>query len=1051
LVRPLGATHAYSNRVAAAVLTAQQTNVYEVLIRNDGLGAEKFYPAATRANLYFTFSFFGGSGDIHSLTNWRVAWYDTIGNDVTPLMDCGWWWTPTLWPDQYQYYRVAISPSRQVSGGHGMRLSLRARTADRSVSDSIHIDVTKKNYWPELWISPDHVTYNPMFERAEVQKVAGANYAASYYFKLRNGGDANDRLTLKAAVSGVAGGTWDATFHDLDAPGEITSSVLGSGWTTAWMAGGAERHVRLDLCPLGGAVAGQTCVVTCALSSWGDAWPTNTARALGTLGLPNVQVQGQVAEGSWQDQRVTARIPSLHTTSFTVRVTNRGAFADRFNLNVYETNQAGWNLYYYDAYGNNITFMLYDGSYSTDVIAPEGGYADFQVTLQPDSGLANNAMGSTRITAISQNNASVSGQVWVAGIRSAYRAELFARPSSDEIYRQGSVSNSCGMFRTAVFFVNARNYGETTDGFLMNASFSAPSSGETNWNVQYFSDPDGLTNVTSQITGGGWTAENLDPESSSTLRVDVWASNNVPGESEGVITMDARSVGSIHATSRVVLVTQKAGSRPAVLVRNAEGGAYGAEMASQRVASATASFDFLVRNDGDDDVLVVSNEVQFTAWGTWTLRVLDMNADGADVTDLLEAGLGYPLASGESRTFRVEATPGNDVPPDAICQCMLRAVSQADPNWFSDGIALTYKANCGVELRVWNDYYGAYTNVASDVKALPASPGVYYWEVKNTGEIPDYVNVLAYHASDDYSGWNVRYFNNSTGGDDITPWILSEPGAKLGPLTPGMSYYFRSEAAPAVTVDTGSTCAIFMRADADGYLGSVQYLAASDVLRSVGQFDTRLGVQSDFEFTGHTVTQSMNIGETATFVLLLVNRSAAHDTFQVIADPAWGGGEPAHWTIRAFNDRYAGDDVTDLLLNGTLGYGPFAKDNGGFMRLEVTPLPSASENEIITLHLAASSMGESSATGEALAETHVLGRISIQITKCAMDAGTRQLVLEWDSEPGAYYEIQAVTELGDEAIYTPLVQNIEAHSSVTRTNVTTEEKAARFYRIHRPK
>lgn len=1048
LVRPYGAPkeYGYSNSVPAAVLEAQQTNVYHVIIRNDGLGAEPFYPTATRAHLRWDPVFYGTGGDTYSLTNWEVVWYDNIGHDVTLLMDCGWWWTPTLWPGQSRYYRVAISPRREVAGGHGMRLALRARTADRSVSDSIAIDVTKGAYWPELWISSDGTSY----DQIDVQKIAATNYAASYFFKLRNAGSPNDRLTFKAAVSGVNTDTWSATFQDLDEPGDLTASVLGSGWTTDWLASGSERHVRLDLQPRAGAIPGQTCVVTCAVSSWGDVWPTNTLRALCTRGMPNVQVQGAVDGGSWQDEVAATRIPTLQTSNFTVRITNRGASADRFRLAVHETNPAGWTLNYADAGSNDITYLLHDGNYLTDEIAPSGGYTDVHITLQPDSGLTNNAVGSSRLTAISQSDTSVSGRVWVAGIRSAYRAELFARPASDPIYRQGAASNSCGLLRSAVYVVDARNYGETADGISLHASFSAPSSGETNWVVRYFSDPDGLTNVTDQITGGGWTAEPLEPESSATLRVEVWASNNVPGNSQGVVTLNAASIGSSHSTSQVRLVTEKVGFRPVVLTRNAEGGAYGHTMASQRVAAATASYDFMVRNDGDEDLFTISNQVQCTQWGTWNLRVLDLTANGTDVTEALSNGTAFYFAGGTSRIFRVEVMPGNDVPPNAICQYALRAESQGDPNWFGTEIALTYKARCGVELKVWNTYYGDFTNAARDVQALPSSPGVYYWEVINTGEIPDYINLLAYHTSDQYSEWKVRYYNNSFGGDDMTEWIESEPGAKIGPLNPGVRYYFRSEAAPSNTVVSNSQCAIHMRADADGYLGSSAYITASNVLRNAGHVETRIGLPSDFDFTGHSVTQTTHRGDTATFVLLIANRSAAHDTFQLAADPGWAGGNPDHWTLRAFNDRYAGDDVTDLLLSGTLGYGPFAKDNGGFMRLEVMPMETAAENEILTLRITATSLGDSSASGEAFAETHELGQISFRITGFAVDGVTRKVHIEWSSEPGDLYAIEAVPSLQDGQLFTPVMQNIQALSESTTQQVDMPAEGMYLYRVIKP-
>ena len=75
------------------------------------------------------------------------------------------------------------------------------------------------------------------------------NVTATYEIKVENDSSAPDALN----VSGTAGGGgWTVTYYDaLTGGSDITSDVIGGGWSTGVLAPGASKEIRVEVTPDG--------------------------------------------------------------------------------------------------------------------------------------------------------------------------------------------------------------------------------------------------------------------------------------------------------------------------------------------------------------------------------------------------------------------------------------------------------------------------------------------------------------------------------------------------------------------------------------------------------------------------------------------------------------------------------------------------------------------------------------------------------------------------------------------------------------------------------
>ena len=102
-----------------------------------------------------------------------------------------------------------------------------------------------RNKGEETHIGDD--TYNADGTDQTKSQTVDNNVTATYEIKIENDGNTSDTF----AVTGTAGGGgWTATYYDaLTGGSDITSDVIGDGWSTGVLAPGASEEIRLEVTP----------------------------------------------------------------------------------------------------------------------------------------------------------------------------------------------------------------------------------------------------------------------------------------------------------------------------------------------------------------------------------------------------------------------------------------------------------------------------------------------------------------------------------------------------------------------------------------------------------------------------------------------------------------------------------------------------------------------------------------------------------------------------------------------------------------------------------
>ena len=72
------------------------------------------------------------------------------------------------------------------------------------------------------------------------------------------------------------------------------------------------------------------------------------------------------------------------------------------------------------------------------------------------------------------------------------------------------------------------------------------------------------------------------------------------------------------------------------------------------------------------------------------------------------------------------------------------------------------------------------------------------------------------------------------------------------------------------------------------------------------------------------------------------------------------------------------------------------------------------------------------------------------ILQAGYNSVSQQIMIAWQSEPNASYDIEAAPEISDSASFTSLVQNIVATSVTTSVEIPVPADPRMFYRVYRP-
>ncbi len=1041
LIRVPGGT--YSELMPCSGTPVGASIGYDILLRNDGQVAERFTLQGWKSGRASdTVTYWRGVAD-PNLSNWSVNWFTAASNNITAAVEAGCQPSVLLSPGGTQEFRVVMSPGAAVVGGHACQAVLRALSADRLAADTVRGEAWKAFYHPRIVCPP-------------AQVVSGGT-AARYGLTLSSGSSARDSFTLSGGVEGATPPGWTVQYFTTDLLGsyvDITSEVTHGTWVSRTVASiYTTLQVDLYVTPSADVPDGEACDVRTVLTSRNDPHATAETLTHTVKGSRGADLQIGLATNAYGDMPVTGRARSAEPLEFHCLVRNSGPLSDYFRLRTEETGANGWTIRYYGALpgGADISAALRAGTWWVGPLTNNQAAEGCRFVVEPDAGVANDATCSIRLVATSETG-SATDTVSAVVSKSRYEPHAVIKTLDAPAYQEGEAEDVATPSTPAIFRARILNHGEGPDVFALTADLTlAP---PPNWSSRYFSIEyktnawgETLTNVveiTDAITkASGWQTGIIPAGEAQDIQVEIHVGGGLAAGSVGRLRLTAASLGCSLMTGQVTAVAIKSSYRPTVLVRSAGYGAFDAGASTQTIGVGTAVYEVLIRNEGTDvDTYALSNVTVTTASGDWAVRFID-TSDGKDVTSDLNGGqLSLePLGRGAAHQFRAEVTPGNNVPTNSDCCFTLTAHSKSDPGWQGQGWGLTRRAPCAVRIEVLGE--DGYTRAATGRITAGSNPISYIFRVRNEGGSADSFGLTAYHASDLYGEWSVRYFDAPREGREITPEITAT--AWTTPvLAPGEALVVRVEMVPSAVVPAGATCDLSLYAESVGYMGAWDRLTIPKTVKGACQpalLIRNLGARAYSE-TG--CTQRARSGTSAVYVVSLANDGQAADGFRLVPSSRVNAGDAGAWLVRYYDAATNGTEVTSDVLAGTRVFGPLPPASNTVFRIEVEAPPAAPRGVVHTLGLTAESQGN-------LAHAHVDAmtalRSILRILSVSVAGSGPDVILSWESDPDLRYTVEYATNLTAGQAFSNWVTHVTGNTGRTIHTNTPPAAGAGFYRV----
>ena len=198
---------------------------------------------------------------------------------------------------------------------------------------------------------------------------------------------------------------------------------------------------------------------------------------------------------------------------FIFHVQNDGTAADTFKITA-PAAPTGWVTKYYRSPSNTeITAQVIGSGWVTPSLAP-GASEMFYLMTRPLPYVGVNTTLTRLITAASVADASKTDVVkTMTLVNTGYQPDIWLRNSAEAAYAGDNVLNFTGVGQTrsqavpagtaAVYLFRVQNDGNVVDAFKVTGTAAV-----SGWTVQYYNSATNA-NITTQVTGGGWTTASL--------------------------------------------------------------------------------------------------------------------------------------------------------------------------------------------------------------------------------------------------------------------------------------------------------------------------------------------------------------------------------------------------------------------------------------------------------------------------------------------------------------------------------------------------------------
>jgi len=826
----------------------------------------------------------------------------------------------------------------------------------------------------------------PPTAQVKTQNVdAGAT--AIYEFAAQN--DGNRSLDYLVTGTGSSSGFTVRYFDALSGGNDITSLVTGAGKPFN-LAAGASVEFRVEVtpnAPPNSPDAGASASVKVTLSGGGT---TDVATAVTTVNATD-QADGMIRNQNEADEDFAARdvyesspVQQVRSQStapgvaaiYQLLLQNDGNRQQTFTV-IGSGNSTGWTVQYFDsATGEEITALV-TGAGKTFPLA-KGAERRLRLEVRPSAtptsppaesskevivtffapGLNNTRMGVDTVKA-------------TTSVQFEDKADLMVRKAGeqvfigDNLYESEPVSqmkewDNITIGEKAVFELNLQNDGNRSHTFKLKGG-----AGNTNWIVRYF-DAFKLGNeITAAVTGDG-KEFTIAPGGRQEARVEVMPASSphapLVGEPFSVdVYMAGSTIDAVRVTAKATgadqgdLMIKNAGEdMSAYLTNDLYEATPSLQVKKQNVnPGSSVTFDLKVQNDGN-------REQDYTITGTrgssaFVVRYFDSSSGTpTDVTDeVVDGKLTYRLGVGESRQLQlsveVAANPGAPLAGTVNnVTVTVHGGTSVDSVRAETTVAAQALVDAMIRLAGEDDtaletpdvYERTPVSQVKTQNATPGTPAVYMVKIENDG---NQSTPFVVKGTGSATGWQVRYFDALTGGNNITGAVTID--GKSITIGPGESTFLRIEVTPetgATTPPADSAYEVIVQVSG----GGEDAVKAVTKVTPYRQVDLMVRNQGETIYAGDGVYEPNAATEEQSKAQTVIGGRAAiyeikvqNDGNQTADLTLTGDGSREGFTVKYFDSLQGGNDITEQVTGSgktiNLSAGGSAE-----LRLEVTPTAS---------------------------------------------------------------------------------------------------------------
>lgn len=254
------------------------------------------------------------------------------------------------------------------------------------------------------------------------------------------------------------------------------------------------------------------------------------------------------------------------------------------------------------------------------------------------------------------------------------------------------------------------------------------------------------------------------------------------------------------------------------------------------------------------------------------------------------------------------------------------------------------------------------TNQTKEDTVALEHTATFYIKIENDGSASDVIIVTG-PAGD--ASWDIKYFDDLTGGNNITSQVTSTGWATQS-LSPGTEFaYLRVEVTPDTSVPGGTTKDILITSTSSHASDSIDAVLARVTAHKfqpdniiAGNIDGSDYVGKNiYNTTGTDQTKKKSIPQnnTVSYYIKIENDGTIQDSFSIT-----GTSGDASWTVQYFDDYTGGSGITADITGAGWHTGSIDPADSVRIRLEVTPAPDVPGGEKKTVLITSTSINFSS-------------------------------------------------------------------------------------------